>query len=145
VIIPIERKMPRVQEVIMPTLQESLEAKYPGINVTSWYKDVTRRSFPFINVRRVSGNNDAKDPDVLDHAVIEMTAYTNVSYPATEDLYMDARYIIYQMWKQQVVIEGVGYIHSFFETLSPLQFDSPFDGTWRVQGMIQLGMRPVRQ
>lgn len=143
-IIPIKRLTPRAQAILIPTLQESLEVEYPGIKVGSWVEQVLDRQFPLVNLRRVAGSNASKDPNRLDESVIEYTAYGDVSYPNTEQLCMDTRQIIYEMWAKQVVVPNVGYIHSFFQTLSPTQFDSPFDDTWRVQGMIQLGLRPTR-
>lgn len=132
--------MPRVQEVVLPVLR----AELPGVEITSWIPDVDYRSFPFINIRRVSGLGDPARADQLDKPVIEMTAYTRDGLVATENLYLDARYIIWNMCDKQT-LTAAGYVHSFFETFGPTVFDSPFDDSWRVQGLIQLGIRPLRQ
>lgn len=134
----VDRKMPRVQEVVLPYLREQLP---PEVTVTSWIPDVDKRTFPIVNIRRLGGL--PVDPDTFDRAVIEMTAYTRDGLVATEDLYLDCRHLIYRMVDKQIVTPA-GYLHSYFETMGPMQFDSPFDDTWRVQGLIQLGIRPPR-
>ncbi|HVV11578.1 hypothetical protein [Amycolatopsis sp.] len=111
------------------------------MDIVSWEKNVKHRTYPFLKVRRLGGL--AKDPKRLDRAVIEMTAYTRDGLVATEDLYLDARQVIWDMVENQTVTPA-GYLHSFTETLGPTQFDSEFDDTWRVQGLIQLGIRPPR-
>lgn len=129
--------MPRVQSIILPVLREAL----PGVTVGSWYRDIDYRTFPILNIRRLGGVGP--DPKRLDLPVIEMTAYTQESLPATESLYMDAREVLLDMVERQTVTPS-GYLHSFTETMGPTPFDSPFEDTWRVQGLIQLGVRPLR-
>ena len=131
------RNMPRVQEVVIPVLRELL----PGVTVGSWIADTDYRTFPIINVRRLGGL--APDVKRLDHAVIELTAYSREGLEETEDLYLDARQILWDMVDKQTVTPS-GYLHSFLETFGPTQFDSPFNDSWRVQGLIQLGVRPPR-
>jgi hypothetical protein len=131
----VERKMPRVQEVLFPVLRDEL----PGVQVVSWEPDVHLRQYPLLKVRRLGGLSP--DPKRLDKPTIEMTAYTRDGVEATEDLYLDARQVIWDMVENQTVTPA-GYLHSFFETLGPTQFDSEFDDTWRIQGLIQLGLRP---
>lgn len=133
----VERRMPRVQSIILPVLREAL----PGVTVGSWYRDIDYRTFPILNIRRLGGVGP--DPKRLDLPVIEMTAYTQESLPATESLYMDAREVLLDMVERQTVTPS-GYLHSFTETMGPTPFDSPFEDTWRVQGLIQLGVRPLR-
>lgn len=132
----VARDMPRVQSVILPHLR----AELPGVTVVSWIPRVDVREFPLLQVRRLGGR--LKDPIRLDLPVIELTAYTRGGLEATEDLLLDARQVLWEMVDRQVVIPGVGYLHSFFETMGPTQFDSPFEDSWRVQGLIQLGVRP---
>jgi len=129
--------MPRVQSIILPVLREAL----PGVTIGSWYRDVDYRTFPILNIRRLGGVGP--DPKRLDLPVIEMTAYTQESLPATENLYMDAREVLLDMVERQTVTPS-GYLHSFTETMGPTPFDSPFEDSWRVQGLIQLGVRPLR-
>lgn len=131
------RKLPRVQEIILPVLRAELS----GVTCGSWVRDVDTRTFPLINVRRIGGLD--VDLNYLGKPTIELTAYSRGGLVATEDLYLDARQVIWDMVRNQTVTE-VGYLHSFFETMGPTQFDSPFDDTWRIQGLIQLGVRPPR-
>src|SRR5690554_985983 len=84
----VERRIPRVQEIILPVLREAL----PGVLVTSWIPDVDRRSYPLVNIRKVGGI--PVDMDVLDRQTIELQAIGNESLAATEDLYYDARYVM---------------------------------------------------
>jgi hypothetical protein len=137
---PIARKMPRIQSVVLPLLRARLD---PSIKVHSWGSDILDRTFPYVMIRRLGGL--PVDVDLLDRPVIEMTSYGSVSLAATEDLYLDCRQIIWDAWKNQTVVPGEGYIHSYFETLGPTQFDSPWDDTWRIQGLIQLGLRPAKE
>lgn len=113
----------------------------PDVEFGSWIPDVDQRKFPYVNIRRLGGL--PTDPELLDKPVIELTAYGDVSLPDTENVYLDARTVIYRMWLKQVVTPA-GHISSYFETMGPSQFDSPFDDTFRVQGLIQLGLRPPR-
>jgi hypothetical protein len=131
--------MPRIQAVAIPILKAAL----PGVDVGSWGKDVDIRTFPYINVRRLGGI----DVDIkrLGEPVIELTAYTKDSYPETESLYLSAREALYDAVLKQTIVPGVGYLHSFFETLGPTEFESPFVDSWRVQGLIRLGLRPPKQ
>lgn len=137
----VARRMPRVQAVVLPLLRARLD---PSVTCTSWIADIDHgRTWPVVNVRRLGGL--PKDVDFLDKPVIELTAYSDQGLVPTEDLYMDARQILWDAWKNQTVVPGVGYIHSYFETFGPTQFDSPYDDTWRIQGLIQLGLRPARE
>lgn len=137
----VDRRIPRVQEILFPVMRERLTTEYPGLEIVSWYKDVSRRSFPFIGVRRLGGNS--LDPKRLDMPVIEMTAYTRDGLVATENLYLDAREVVINMVENQTLTEA-GYLHSYYETMGPTPFDSPFEDSWRVQGLIQVGVRPRR-
>lgn len=134
----VTRKMPRIQAVLFPVLR----AELPGVAFTSWVPDVDLRTYPLVNVRRLGGIS--RHVKMLDRAVIEVTAYSRDGLVATEDLYLDVRQVIFDMVEQQTVVPDVGSLSSFFETMGPTQFDSPFDDTWRVQGLIQLGIRPPR-
>lgn len=133
----VDRRMPRIQEVVLDVLRDEL----PGVMITSWVPDVDYRQFPLLNVRRIGGI--ALDPAKLDKATIELAAHTEQSLEDTEDLFLDAREALWNMVQQQTLTDN-GYLHSFRETMGPTQFDSPFDDTWRVQGIIQLGVRPRR-
>lgn len=130
--------MPRVQAVILPRLRSELT----GVTVGSWTPQVNHRLFPYLNVRRLGGS--AVNPKLLDRAVIEMTVYARGGVEVAEDHYLDARQVLWEMVDRQIVIPDVGHLHSLFETMGMTPFDSPFEDTWRVQGLIQLGIRPAR-
>lgn len=134
--------MPRVHKVILPVLRSELTPDHPGLDVCSWIKDVESRTFPILNIRRLGGQ--AVDPRLLDRAVVEITAYAKTGLVETENLYLDARQVLWDMVRRQTVIPNVGHLHSFFEVMGPTQFDSPYDDSWRVQGLIQLAIRPPR-
>lgn len=134
----VTRRIPRVQEIALPILKAGL----PGVVVTSWGTDVDDRVFPWVNVRRLGGL--AVDIDMYDRAVVEVTAYTDTNLIDCENLLYDARQVLWNAWKAQTVVPNKGSIGSYFETLGPTQFDSPYDDTWRVQFLVQLGVRPIR-
>lgn len=129
--------MPRVQAVVLPILRAAL----PGVEIGSWLPDVDYRVYPYINVRRLGGTPE--DPELFDRPTIELTVYGNTDLPTTEELYQSARLAIFRAFKFQTVTPS-GYLNWYRETMGPTQFDSPFDDTWRVQGLIQLGLRPLR-
>lgn len=133
------RRMPRVQAVVLPLLRARLDS---SVTIGSWMADVDHgREWPVINVRRLGGL--PRDPELLDRPVVELTVYHDEGLIPAEDLWLDARTVLFEAWLAQTVVPGIGYIHSYFETFGPSQFDSPFDDTWRIQGLIQLGLRPA--
>lgn len=134
----VTRRIPRVQEIVLPILK----AELPGVQVVSWVPDVDDRLYPIVNVRRLGGLE--VDVDMLDRAVVEVTCFTDTNVQDCENLCLDARQILWNAWKRQTVVANKGSISSFFTTLGPTQFDSPYDDTYRVQTLIQLGLRPVR-
>jgi len=132
------RNMPRIQEVLLPILKAGL----PGVQVVSWVPDIEDRQFPIVGVRRLGGLPE--DVNLLDKPVVELTVYSADGLVACENLMLDVRQVVYNAWKNQTVVPDKGHISSYFETLGPTQFDSPFDDTWRVQMLVQLGLRPPR-
>lgn len=154
------RTMPKVEEVVLPILRSGLPSH---VSVVTWTPTVDRRtgapnldpglqmkSYPLVKIRRLAGSANQRRPDLLDLAVIETTVFSTatdshyVGYGGTQDLLLDVQYLIHQAIRNQTVIENVGYLHSYFQTMGPLQLDSPFDDTWRWQSLIQLGVRPPR-
>jgi hypothetical protein len=145
--VPVDRRMPRVQAVVLPLLRAGLTDWNPTVaadpKIGTWVEGTKQRHFPLINIRRLAGPNSG-DVELLDLPVIEMTAYAGGELAVAEDLYLDARLVLSRAVRNQTVVPNVGYLHSFFETMGPIQLDSPYDDTWRIQGLIQLGLRPVR-
>lgn len=130
--------MPRVQRVVIPILRDAL----PGVKVGSWVEDVDFRDFPMLNIRRIGGFRNSKFPTKLDLPVIELTAFGTEGLVETEKLYSDALEALYQAVKEQTVTE-YGYLCSIKETMGMTQFSSLFMDSWRVQGLIELGVRPA--
>jgi hypothetical protein len=131
--------MPRFQAVVLPILRA-----YPalaGVKIGSWIEDVDYREFPMINIRRVGGFRHETHPNVLDKAIIEMTAYGREGLIETEQLYIEALEALYDAVESQTQTSA-GYLHSIKETFGMTQFGSLFVDSWRVQGLIQLGVRP---
>lgn len=137
----VDRKMPRIHEVIIPVLRSELASDWPGLTVSSWPANVENRTYPLLNVRRLGGL--PVDVERLDRPVVEVTAYTGVDLPTTENLLLDARQVLWEMVQKQVTTDA-GHLHSYFETMGPTQFDSRVDDVWRVQMLVQLGLRPRR-
>ena len=81
-------------------------------------------------------------PTQLDKAVIELSAYTDVGLPETEQLYMDALEALFDAVRFQKQTSA-GYLHSCKENMGMTQFSSLYMDSWRVQGLIQLGARPL--
>ena len=132
----VARNIPRVHEIILPVLRAHL----PGVMIGSWIADVDKRDFPLINVRRLGGLANYDHPDHLDRPVIELTAYTQEHLEATEDLLYDAMFVLQEMVSKQTVTSA-GWLNSYRVTMGPTPIDSPFEDSWRVQTLIQLGVR----
>jgi len=141
-------KMPRVQRVVLPILrghndpanQLSVLPTLAGVKCGSWVEDIDYRLFPMLNVRRIGGTRNSSRPTVLSRPVIEMTAYGTEGLVETENLYEDALEVLYDAVRRQVQTP-YGYLHSIRETMGSTQFSSMFMDSWRVQGLIQLGVR----
>lgn len=130
-------EMPRASSIILPILRAAL----PEVTVTTWGADIDYRQFPFINIRRVGGVRHDRRPFALNKPVIEMSAYTREGLPETELLYENALEALYRAVREQTQTDA-GYLHSIKETMGMTQFSSLFQDSWRVQGLIQLGVRP---
>ena len=130
-------KFPRASSVVLPILRAAL----PGITVNTWGADIDYREFPFVNIRRVGGARHDRRPTEFAKPVMEMSVYTAEGLPETEQLYEDALEALYEAVRQQTQTSA-GYLHSIKETMGMTQFSSLFQDSWRVQGLIQLGVRP---
>lgn len=133
----VQRRMRRVQAIVLPLLR----AELPEVLVTSELPDADLRTYPLLNVRRLGGASRLVDG--LELATIEIMAISARGRAESEDLYLDARQVIWNAVDQQTVTSA-GYFHSFRETVGPTPVSSPFDDTWSTQGLIQLGVRPPR-
>lgn len=135
--------MPRVQRIVLPLLRDSL-TQYPGLKIGSWVEDIDYRDFPMINIRRIGGLPSDSQPLLLGKPVIEMTVYATDDLPSTEDLYQDALEALYNAWWKQTLTD-YGTLAFVNETMGMTQLDSPFQDSWRVQGLIQVGTRVRRK
>lgn len=133
--------MPRVQSVVIPILRAA--PGLDGVTISSWVPDIDYREFPLINIRRVGGVRHGEHPELLDKSVIEMTCYTTTGLPDTENLYAEALEALYEAVRKQTQTDA-GYLHSIKETMGATQFSSLFMDSWRIQGLIALGVRPPR-
>ena len=147
-------KMPLVAKIVLPLLRGhsdlenslctgTLSTDWSELTIGTWGEDIDYRKFPHINIRRLGGIRHPDKPNLFSKPVIEMTAYTDVGEPETEQLYEDALEELFAAKKAQTQTEW-GYLHSVKETLGATQFSSLYQDSWRVQGLIQLGIRPPR-
>ncbi|ABE67343.1 tail terminator [Mycobacterium phage Che12] len=134
-------RMPRVQKVVAPILRNALTLD--GVAITTWVPDVDYREFPMINIRRIGGIRNPKAPLLHTNPVIEMSAYSTEGLIECEELYEDALEELYLAVQSQTQTPA-GYLTSIFETMGATQFSSLYQDSWRVQGLIRLGVRRPR-
>lgn len=120
-----------------------LRSEHPGVEFTTFGADIDYRVFPFVNIRRIGGTRDKDHPTLHGLPVVEITAFTDEGMPETEQLYEDVLETLYDAVRKQTVTPQ-GSLSSVKETLGATQFSSPFQDSWRVQGLIRLGIRPKR-
>lgn len=139
-------KLPRVFSIVKPILlAANLSGDYGSVDdrVFSWNPNVDYRVFPWIQIRRLGGFRHKRHPDLLGTPVIELTCRTTVGMPENEQMYEDTLEVLYDAVRRQTQTD-FGYLSSIKETLGATQFSSEFMDSWRVQGLIQLGVRPPR-
>lgn len=132
------QKLHRVQKIVLPILR----AEIPDTEFTTWGADIDYREFPFVNIRRVGGPRHPKHK-LYGMPVIEMSAYTDVDLPTTEELYEDCLDALYDAVKAQTRTD-FGYLSRIKETMGATQFSSLYADSWRIQGLIALGISPLR-
>ncbi|QBJ00211.1 tail terminator [Mycobacterium phage Pharaoh] len=135
----VRRRLPRIQKVVAPLLREGL----PGVTVTTWVPDIDWREFPMVNVRRIGGIRNPKAPLLHMSPVIEMSAYSNEGLIECEELYDEALEVLYEAVRNQTPTDA-GYLQSMYETMGATQFSSLYQDSWRIQGLIRLGVRRLR-
>lgn len=129
---------PRFQEVVLPILRDGLP---DDVTVTSWVNDIDYRTYPLIHIRRLGGYRDPSKKNMMDHPVIEMTALGVEGLIETEELYIQALDVLLDAAYSQKVVDA-GRLAYVQETMGMTQFSSLFVDSWRVQGLIKLGIRP---
>lgn len=130
--------IPRFQEVVIPILRDALPQE---VTVSSWVNDIDFRTYPIVNIRRLGGIRDRDRPEQLDHPVMELTVFGDIGLIETEDLYIKTLNALFDAAKNQTLAPA-GYISYVRETMGMTQFSSLYDATWRMQGLIQIGIRP---
>ncbi|ASZ75454.1 tail terminator [Mycobacterium phage Kimona] len=143
--------LPRIQQVVLPLLrghENMLDpvSVVPGIapaKVGTWIENINLRDFPMVNIRRIGGTRHDRRPKQLGFPVIEMTVYHTAGLIECEQMYEECLEVLYDAVRYQTPTPA-GYLHSIKETMGATQFSSPFMDSWRVQGLIALGLRPPR-
>ncbi|QFP95507.1 tail terminator [Mycobacterium phage GaugeLDP] len=134
-------RMPRVQKVVAPILRD--DPRLSGVTVTTWVPDVDFRDFPMINIRRIGGIRNPNAPMIHTLPVIEMSAYSTDGLIECEELYETALEVLYDAVKNGTQTPA-GYLQSIYETMGSTQFSSLYQDSWRIQGLIRLGVRRPR-
>lgn len=141
-------KLPRVQRIAAPLLRA--DPRMAGVKIVTWIPDVDYRDFPMINIRRIGGVRNPDAPTVHSLPVVELSAYTSIASDnpdagliECEELYETALEVLYDCVKEQRPTP-YGYLQSIQETMGATQFSSLFQDSWRVQGLIRLGIRSPR-
>lgn len=130
--------MPSPVTIVAELLRAELD---PSVKVGSWIEDVDYRTYPMVNLRRLGGRN-SPDERMIKFPVIEISVYVDDMVESAEQLVDDCIDVIDRAVANQT-LTSIGYIHSLFVTFNPGQFDSPFEDTWRMQALVQLGVRPL--
>lgn len=133
-------RFPRVQEIVLPILRAALP---DDVTVSSWVADIDYREYPVVNVRRLGGPRSRENPRALDVPVIEMAVYHHEGLPEAEELYILALDALYEAKRLQTTVDK-GRISHVRETMGATQFPAQFQDAYRIQGLIELGIRPTR-
>lgn len=133
--------LPRVQAVVLPLLRA--DDRLDGVTVTTWVPDIDYREFPMLNVRRIGGTRNPTAPMIHSKPVIELSAYSTEGLIECETLYETALDVLYDAVRDQTMT-AAGYLQSMFETFGATQFSSLYQDSWRIQGLIRLGVRKPR-
>jgi hypothetical protein len=133
--------MPRPQAVVAPILRA--DPRLAGVTITTWIPDIDYREFPMINIRRIGGIRNPDAPTIHSMPVIEMSAYSTDGLIECEELYETALEVLYDAVKNGTQTSA-GYLQFMYETMGATQFSSLFQDSWRIQGLIRLGVRKPR-
>jgi len=132
-----DKEFIRVQEVLLPILRNALGDE---VQVSSWVADIDYREYPVVNIRRLGGERAKRQPYKLDRPVIEITAYSAEGLPECEELYNKALKALFDSVGRDFT-GGRGYVCYVHENMGMTQFSSLFQDTWRVQGLVVVGIR----
>lgn len=131
----------RVQKVVVPLLRA--DPRLAGVEIVTWVPDIDHRSFPMINIRRLGGIRNPDAPGLHSLPVIEMTALHDKNLIACEEVYEAALDVLIDCVREQRPTDA-GYLQFMYEVMGATQFSSLYQDSWRVQGLIRLGVRKPR-
>ena len=133
--------LPRVQKVVAPILRG--DPRLSGVEVVTWVPDIDYRSFPMLQIRRIGGIRNPNAPTLHTLPVIELSAYSTEGLIECEELYEEALDVLYDAVESQTQTPA-GYLTYIYETMGATQFSSLFQDSWRIQGLLRLGVRAPR-
>lgn len=95
----------------------------------------------FVLARRAGGGS--VDPRFLDRAIVDVQTFAATS-KTSEDLSIDARQALLEVWETQAVFEG-GSISHFADMSAPSELDDSSipKNVYRYQASYELGVRPA--
>ena len=93
-------------------------------------------------IRRAGGTRHPSAPRRFALPVLELAAVSADGLVEAEELYEDALEALYAAVRQQITVEGVGYLHSINEQQGPAEADPRIPDAWSVEGQIRVGLRP---
>lgn len=134
-------RLPRVQTVVAAILRD--DPRLDGVAVTTWVPDIDYREFPMLNIRRIGGIRNPNGPLIHTLPVIELTAFSNEGLLECEELYEEALDVLFDAVHNQTLTPA-GHLTFIYETMGATQFSSLYQDSWRVQGLIRLGVRGPR-
>lgn len=126
----------RAADILLPILRAAL----PDVTVASWISDVDHRKLPLVLIRQVGGERSDILPQKLVFPLVELSVHTRSDLADTEKLYNRA-WMALDAARQQQVVTPAGWIHSLEGAVST-QSIPVFTDSWRVQGVIRIGLRP---
>ena len=94
-----------------------------------------------IVIERSGGIRNANLPRRYSQPVVEMTAVSADGLIEAEELYDDALEALYDAVRQQITVEGVGYLQSISEAQGATQSPSEVPDSWAVSGAVRLAVR----
>lgn len=133
--------LPLVQDIVIPLLQSKLIPDKAAM-VSDWKTDIAHTKWPLVLVKRLGGARHETRPKQLGLPIIELSCFTTVDEYTTGKFYEDALDVLYDAVRLQTLTD-VGYLHSIKELQGPIDVASPYEDSWRVQGLIRLGVRPL--
>jgi hypothetical protein len=142
--------MPRFSVDYLDVLLELLrqDLTFPDVTVMSRIPDHITEYLPLVVIRRVGG--DSPWPEFYDIPWINVQCWVGDAGPTGDpfrdagDLADDVRRVLWEAWKTQRVVSGLGWIGAIRESTAPQEIsdvDRPFLG--RYSATYELRVRPA--